>query len=38
MMISQFFGILLFIFIPQGAWAQFEFLEDLTKKGMEQLG
>jgi len=38
MMIPQFFGILLFIFIPQAAWAQFDFLEDLTKKGMEQLG
>jgi hypothetical protein len=37
-MILQFLGILLFVVIPQTAWAQFEFLEDLTKKGMEQLG
>ena len=37
-MIPQFMGILLIVFIPQGAFAQFDFFEDLTKKGMEQLG
>jgi hypothetical protein len=38
MMIPQFIGILLIVFIPQAAFAQFDFFEDLTKKGMEQLG
>lgn len=38
MMSLQFLGILLFVFIPQMAFGQFDFLEDLTKKGMEQLG
>ena len=38
MMIPQFIGILLIVFIPQAACAPFDFFEDLTKKGMEQLG
>lgn len=37
-MVPQFFNIVLFLFIPHVASAQFDFLEDFTKKGMEQLG
>ena len=38
MKIPQLFSVVLFLLIPQAACAQFDFLEDLTKKGMEQLG
>jgi hypothetical protein len=38
MMIFQLIGILLLVFIPHTAFAQFDFLEDLKEKGMEQLG
>jgi hypothetical protein len=38
MMIPQLFGIVLFVFIPHTTFAQFGYFEDLTKKGMEQLG
>ncbi|MGV7229912.1 MAG: DUF4197 domain-containing protein [Nitrospirales bacterium] len=38
MMIFQLIGILLLVFIPHTAFSQFDFLEDLKDKGMEQLG
>jgi hypothetical protein len=38
MMILQIVSIVLFVFIPSIANAQFDYFEDLTKKGMEQLG
>ncbi len=38
MMTLKFIGILFVVFIPHSACAQFDFFEDLTKKGMEQLG
>ena len=38
MMIFKLISILLLVFTPQMACAQFDFFEDLTKKGMEQLG
>ena len=37
-MIFKLISILLLVFTPQMACAQFDFFEDLTKKGMEQLG
>ena len=38
MMIPQLVSIVLFVFIPSIANAQFDYFEDFTKKGMEQLG
>jgi len=38
MMIPQLIIILFFVFIPHTAFAQFDFLDGLKEKGMEQLG
>ena len=38
MIIFELIGTLLLVFIPHTAIAQFDFLEDLKDKGMEQLG
>ncbi len=37
MMIAKLIGILIVLFIPNAACAQFDFFEDLTKKGVELL-